>query len=65
MKQSSFVRMIKGMVTDAGSYRAFAETYGVELSTISLVLAGKQDPPPKLLTALGYERVTTYKRRTD
>lgn len=54
--------MVGLAVKAAGSQDAFKEATGVDQATLSLVLAGKRDPSPKLLKALGYERITTYRR---
>jgi transcriptional regulator with XRE-family HTH domain len=46
-----------------GSQRAVATELRVNQATINEVLNGKREPPPKLLAALGLERVVTYRER--
>ena len=45
------------------SQRALADELGVTEGYISHVLEGRRAVGPKLLTALGLERVVTYRRK--
>ena len=50
---------LRKAVEDAGSARAYAEQVGLSRSYLSDVLAGRREPGPKVLAALGLE--TAYR----
>jgi hypothetical protein len=47
---------------DAGSERRWADFHGINPSYVNGVLRGKAKPGAAILTALGLERVITYRR---
>lgn len=51
---------LRRVVQAHGSQRAAARALGVALSLVNRTLSGEDDPPPKLLTALGLRRVVRY-----
>jgi transcriptional regulator with XRE-family HTH domain len=48
--------------TDRSGQAVFAKRHGMSQQYINDVLNGRRDPGPKVLAALGLERVTTYRR---
>lgn len=48
---------------DAGSQLAWAEANGLSPSFVSDVLKERRDPSDRLSEALGFERVTMYRKR--
>lgn len=47
----------------AGSQRALAKQWDVSPSYVTDLLRGLRDPGPKILEALGIERVITYEEK--
>lgn len=56
---AAFAAVVKRCIKDAGGQRQLAEALGVNQQHISYVSRGVIHPQPKLLQALGYERVDT------
>ncbi len=56
--------LLRRALSRAGTERKLAVELGVSQTTINLVLNGKREPEPKLLAALGLERVVTYRERS-
>lgn len=48
-----------------GQKAAFAKAVGISPQYLSDILAGKRAIPDKVLHAIGVERVTTYRERSD
>lgn len=61
MKKEGVLRTIRIAVCDAGSQSQAARVLGVSRQTISDALGAKQFISPCLVTALGLERVWTYR----
>lgn len=63
MMTSDDVRaLLRDKVAAAGSAMKWAEDAGTAATYVSDVLRGKVEPGPRILKALGLERVTTYRR---
>lgn len=62
MTLDTLLDKLRRAVGEAGGMRAYTRLTGVNVATVSLVLSRKEDPSPKLLAALGYEKITTYKK---
>lgn len=58
-KDDVLVRL-RQLVARYGSQTAAADVLGVGLTTLSDVLRERDDPPPRLLTALGLRREVRY-----
>jgi len=58
--EKDFVDMIGSMAEEAGGQRQLALALVVSPQYLNHVLQGRQSPGPKLLKALGYERVVCY-----
>ena len=55
--------VVRARVTEASSLRQCARDLGLTAATISSLLChAKRKPGPKVLRALGYERVERYQR---
>lgn len=54
---------IQAAVKVAGSQRALAKQWDVSPSYVTDLLRGLRDPGPKILDALGIERVVTYREK--
>lgn len=61
MKKEGVVRMIRIAVREAGSQSQAARVLGVSRQAISDALGAKQFISPCLVTALGLERVWSYR----
>jgi len=62
MNLSAVLRLIRRECDKAGSARAWAASIGVSGVYVADVLAGRRDPGPAILRALGVERVVSYRR---
>ena len=60
MKKINVIDEIKGM---GGSLREKAAILGISKSYLHDLMAGKRDPGNKVYEALGYERITTVRKR--
>lgn len=49
----------------AGSAKAWAQSAGLSGAYVSDVLNGRRDPAEAILSALGIERVVSYRRRKE
>ena len=56
------IDLIRVAVKAAGSQRALARQWSVAPAYITDLLHGLRDPGPKILDALGYERVVFYQK---
>ncbi len=56
--------LIRVAVQAAGSQRALARQWEVAPAYITDLLHGLRDPGPKILEAMGYERVVTYRKKS-
>ena len=61
MDKAEFLQYLKGFVDEAGTQKALAEKLGINQAYLSDILAGRREPADKILTALGMERVVTYR----
>lgn len=57
MNEDAVLRRLQARVDDSGSIRRAALGLGVSYSLVAYVLSRQKAPPPKLLKALGLERV--------
>lgn len=63
--RDELIDLIRVAVKSAGSQRALARQWEVAPAYITDLLHGLRDPGPKILDALGYERVVLYQRVKD
>lgn len=56
------MRVLRKMVADCGNQRDAAKQLGVTVSLLNRTLTEADEPPPKILAALGYERITFYRK---
>lgn len=56
------VALIRAAVKEAGSQRALARQWSVAPAYVTDLLRGLRDPGPKILEAMGYERVVLYRK---
>ena len=61
MKKEGVVRLVRIAVRDAGSQSQAARVLGVSRQAISDALGSRQFISPCLVTALGLERIWTYR----
>lgn len=61
--RDELIDLIRIAVKVAGSQRALARQWEVAPAYITDLLHGLRDPGPKILDALGYERVVFYKKK--
>ncbi|MDQ1557970.1 MAG: hypothetical protein QOD32_1030 [Pyrinomonadaceae bacterium] len=54
---------IRRQIKEVGTQREFAALVGISLNTLSKVLRGKEPPGHQLMTHLGVETVTCYRRK--
>lgn len=57
-----FLNKLRATVTNTGGQRQAAANLGVSAALVNSVLNGHLKPPLKLLAAMGYERVTVYRK---
>ncbi len=57
------IELIRAAAKGAGSQRALARQWDVTPSYITDLLYGLRDPGPKILEALGYERLVFYQKK--
>ncbi len=57
------IELIRLAITVAGNQRKLAHQWDVSPSYITDLLGGMRDPGPKILDALGYERVVLYRKK--
>lgn len=56
------LRALRRLVAECGSQRAAAQRLGVAVSLLNRTLTGADEPTPRLLAALGFQRITYYQR---
>jgi|LakMenE01Jun11ns_1017448.scaffolds.fasta_scaffold8938381_2 hypothetical protein len=61
MDKAEFLQYLNKLVDEAGTQKALAEKLGINQAYLSDILAERRDPADKILTALGMERVVTYR----
>lgn len=61
--RDQLIDLIRAAVKASGSQRALARKWKVTPAYITDLLHGLRDPGPKILDALGYERVVLYRER--
>ena len=64
MEVGDVLTMLRTACDQAGGMRAWSRTHGTQVAYVSAVLLGKREPGPAILTALGLERVVTYRHVT-
>ena len=62
MTDSIIIKRLLALVEKYGSQKAAAEHLGVSPQYLHDILAGLREPGPKILSALGYERVIRYQK---
>lgn len=62
MSLDEITAMLRFFCDQAGSKSAWAREHGVAPVYVGRVLAGRELPGPKLLTAMGLRRVVSYER---
>jgi transcriptional regulator with XRE-family HTH domain len=70
---AELIDLLRVRVAAAGGQQQFADSIGVSQGYVNDILAGKREPGPKILLALGYKKVSLYEmmriirmeRRTD
>ncbi len=55
------MRVLRRKVDEAGGAASFARTHQINRPYITNILAGRATPGPKVLDAIGFERVVTYR----
>ena len=53
--------LLSAEVAGLGGQSRFAQSAGVSQAYVADILAGKRSPGPKILAALGFEKVTLYR----
>lgn len=56
------LKAIRRACDKAGGQNAWAEAHGLQKSMVSRVLSGERGVSDAILAAVGWERVTTYRR---
>ena len=65
ISRDAMIALIRSACQQAGSQRKLAQAWDVSPSYITDLLAGMRDPGPKILDALGYERIVLYRRKSE
>jgi DNA-binding transcriptional regulator YdaS (Cro superfamily) len=63
MLRDDVVAMLRRECRKAGSQAAWAQAHGLSAVYVSDVCSGRRAPAAAILTALGLERVVTYRRK--
>lgn len=61
MTKETLLQQIDRRVKRCGSQTKAADSFGISAQYLNDVLTGKREPGGKLLTAMGLERVVTYR----
>jgi hypothetical protein len=61
--RDELIDLIRTAVKAAGSQRALARQWDVAPAYITDLLHGLRDPGPKVLEAMGYERIVVYRKK--
>lgn len=61
MDRGQFVEHLRRKASEAGGQKILAQKLGVSEAYLSDVINGRREPADKLLSALGMERVVTYR----
>jgi hypothetical protein len=62
LTHDELIELIRAAAQAAGSQRALARQWNVSPAYITDLLRDLRDPGPKILEALGYERVVLYRK---
>lgn len=57
----SLLSLLSAEVSSVGGQKQFANSAGVSQAYVADILAGKRSPGPKILRALGFEKVILYR----
>lgn len=60
--KDQLIRDLKARCEKAGSQQTAADELGVSLAYVNDVLHLRREPGPTILTALGYEKIVTFKK---
>ena len=63
MSPTELRSLLRKACAAAGSQRSWAHAHGVSTAYVSDVLAGRREPGPTILEALGVTRSVSYARR--
>jgi hypothetical protein len=65
MDEKKFIQYLQRQVNTYGSTAAFCKEKGIAETYLGKVLRQKQAIGPKILEAVGFEKVVTYRRIKD
>ena len=63
MNETQFIGLLIRACEQAGSQAAWAKAHGVSAAYVSDVVNYRKSPGSKIVEAMGFERVTVYRRR--
>lgn len=63
MKQSEVIAILVRQCKEAGSQHEWALRNGVSCQYVNDVVKGRRNPGDAILTALGLEKIVTYRRK--
>jgi hypothetical protein len=63
--RDELIDLIRAEIKKFGSQRALAREWRVAPAYITDLLHGLRDPGPKILEAMGYERVISYRKTSS
>jgi transcriptional regulator with XRE-family HTH domain len=63
MTKPELLDLIRRLADEAGGQSHLAEKLGVSRMYITDVLKGRREPAEKILSAMGYEREVTYRKK--
>lgn len=65
MTEADILRMLLRECRRAGTQAEWAKAQGLSATYVSDVLKGRRAPGDSILSALGFERVVTYRRKSN
>lgn len=65
MTEPQFLALIRRECDKAGSQSAWAAAHGITGAYLTDILRGRRAPAAKLLKAMGYERIVSYRKVRD
>ena len=64
MNTDTVIARLRQRIKSAGSLRKAASEMGVSASLLSYIMTRRCEPTPKVLEAMGIDRVTMYRERS-